>query len=110
MKMEIAAGARTYSMRIAVPVRKPPHGPSARRAKPYPPPAVGRIEDSSASENTMQTYMMPIRTVAIASPPKPPSARPKFQPEKSPETTYATPRPVSSSQPALPRLRARFCR
>ena len=29
----IAAGAIEYSMRIAVPVAKPPHGPSARRAK-----------------------------------------------------------------------------
>jgi hypothetical protein len=34
MKIEIAAGASTNSMRIAVPVRKPPQGPSARRAKP----------------------------------------------------------------------------
>jgi len=34
MKREIAAGARMYSMRIAVPVRKPPQVPSARRAKP----------------------------------------------------------------------------
>ncbi|SCD96344.1 hypothetical protein GA0115236_13027 [Streptomyces sp. IgraMP-1] len=35
----------------------------------------------------MQPYMIPISTMAMASPPKPPSARPKFQPEKSPETT-----------------------
>jgi hypothetical protein len=34
MKTTIAAGAITYSIRIAVPVRKPPHTPSARRPKP----------------------------------------------------------------------------
>ena len=33
MNVAIAAGAIEYSMRIAVPVAKPPHGPSARRAK-----------------------------------------------------------------------------
>ena len=33
MKVAMAAGAMAYSMRIAVPVAKPPHGPSARRAK-----------------------------------------------------------------------------
>ena len=33
MKVAIAAGAIAYSMRIAVPVANPPHGPSARRAK-----------------------------------------------------------------------------
>ena len=32
MKVAIAAGAIAYSMRIAVPVAMPPHGPSARRA------------------------------------------------------------------------------
>jgi hypothetical protein len=34
MNTTIAAGAMAYSMRIAVPVAKPPSGPSARRAKP----------------------------------------------------------------------------
>ncbi|SKT92466.1 Uncharacterised protein [Mycobacteroides abscessus subsp. abscessus] len=29
----MAAGAMAYSMRIAVPVANPPHGPSALRAK-----------------------------------------------------------------------------
>jgi hypothetical protein len=32
MNTTIAAGAIAYSMRIAVPVRKPPQGPIARRA------------------------------------------------------------------------------
>jgi hypothetical protein len=34
MNVAIAAGAIAYSIRIAVPVAKPPSGPSARRAKP----------------------------------------------------------------------------
>lgn len=34
MKQAMAAGAIAYSMRIAVPVRKPPQGPKALRAKP----------------------------------------------------------------------------
>ncbi len=34
MNTAIAAGAMAYSMRIAVPVRKPPNGPKAVRAKP----------------------------------------------------------------------------
>ena len=33
MKVAMAAGAMAYSMRMAVPVAKPPQGPSARRAK-----------------------------------------------------------------------------
>ena len=32
MKVAIAAGAMAYSMRMAVPVANPPHGPRARRA------------------------------------------------------------------------------
>ena len=35
----------------------------------------------------MHVYIVPISTVAISSPPQPPSARPKFQPAKSPEIT-----------------------
>ena len=53
MKTAIAAGAMAYSIRIAVPVANPPHGPSARRAKPYPPPVTGIADDISASEKTM---------------------------------------------------------
>ena len=34
MNTAMAAGAMAYSMRIAVPVRKPPSGPKAVRAKP----------------------------------------------------------------------------
>ncbi len=33
MNVAMAAGAIAYSMRMAVPVANPPHGPSARRAK-----------------------------------------------------------------------------
>ena len=87
MNTAIAAGAMAYSMRIAVPVAKPPSGPSARRAKPYPAPATGRAEAISASPNTMQVYMVAIRAVAMARPPQPPSASPKFHPAKSPEMT-----------------------
>ena len=35
----------------------------------------------------MQVYIVAISTVAISRPPQPPSARPKFQPAKSPEMT-----------------------
>ncbi len=35
----------------------------------------------------MHVYMVAIRIVAISRPPQPPSARPKFQPAKSPEIT-----------------------
>ena len=35
----------------------------------------------------MQVYIIAIRMVATSSPPQPPSARPKFQPAKSPEMT-----------------------
>ena len=87
MKTAIAAGAMAYSMRIAVPVAKPPHGPSARRANPYPPPVTGMADDSSASEKIIAVYMIAMRIVATMRPPQPPSARPKFQPAKSPEMT-----------------------
>ena len=87
MKFAIAAGAIAYSMRIAVPVMKPPQGPIARRANAYPPPVVEIVEDSSARPKTMKRYMIPIRTVATTRPPQPPSPRPKFHPAKSPEMT-----------------------
>jgi hypothetical protein len=108
MNTTIAAGAIAYSISTAVPVRKPPHGPSARRPKPYPPPAVEIVDASSASEKIMQVYIVAIRATAISMPPHPPSARPKFQPAKSPETTYATPSPASRTQPAAPCWSWRF--
>ena len=108
MNTTIAAGAIAYSIRIAVPVRNPPQTPSARRAKPYPPPAVEIVDDSSASAKTMQVYIVAIRTVAISRPPQPPSASPKFHPAKSPEMTYATPRPASRTHPAAPCWSWRF--
>ena len=55
----------------------------------------------------MHVYITAMSTVAIISPPQPPSASPKFQPAKSPEITYATPRPARSTQPAAP---LRSCR
>jgi hypothetical protein len=87
MKVAMAAGATAYSMRTAMPVAKPPSGPRARRANPYPAPAVGSVEDISARPNTMHVYMMPMRMKAMSRPPHPPSASPRFQPEKSPEMT-----------------------
>ena len=44
-------------------------------------------EAISASPKTMQVYIVAISSVAISSPPQPPSAMPKFQPAKSPEMT-----------------------
>ncbi len=81
MKVAIAAGAIEYSIRTAVPVANPPHGPSARRAKVYLPPAAGSAEDNSAMLSTKARYIAAITTAAIANPPKPPRASPKFQPE-----------------------------
>jgi hypothetical protein len=66
------------------------------------------VDDSSAREKTMHVYIVPIRIVAMKRPPQPPSARPKFQPAKSPEMTYATPRPASRTQPAAPFFSCRF--
>ena len=48
----------------------------------------------------MPTYMVATMTVAIASPPNPPSASPKFQPKKSPEITAPTPSAQSDQNPA----------
>ena len=87
MKTAMAAGATAYSISTAMPVAKPPSGPIERRANPYPAPATGSAEDISARPNTMQVYIRPISSVAISSPPQPPSSRPKFQPAKSPEMT-----------------------
>lgn len=81
MKVAIAAGAMAYSMRMAVPVANPPQGPSARRAKVYPPPAAGSAELISAIPSTMARYMAAMITAAMARPPNPPCSRPKFQPE-----------------------------
>ncbi len=87
INVAMAAGAMAYSIKIAVPVANPPKGPKARRANPYPPPAVGIIEESSASPKTIAVYIVAMSSVAISSPPHPPSASPKFHPAKSPEMT-----------------------
>ena len=58
-------------------------------------------------ENNIAKYMITTITKAITMPPQPDVARPKFQPEKSPEITAAMPRPQRPHTPAL-RLRLRF--
>jgi hypothetical protein len=80
MKVAIAAGAIEYSMRIAVPVANPPQGPMARLANVYPPPAAGSADDISAMPSTIARYIPAMTTAAMRRPPKPPSARPLFQP------------------------------
>ena len=87
INVAMAAGAMAYSIKMAVPVANPPKGPNARRANPYPPPAVGIVEESSASENTMATYIAAMSSVAMNNPPHPPTPSPKCQPAKSPEIT-----------------------
>ncbi len=55
----------------------------------------------------MKTYISVTTAVAIRKPPQPAPPMPKFQPEKSPEMTAATPRPHSPQNPAArvsPRL------
>src|SRR5947209_14211923 len=42
-------------------------------------------------EKQSPAYIAVITTTAISMPPKPPAARPKFQPKKSPEITAPTP-------------------
>ena len=44
--------------------------------------------------------MMVITIVAMKRPPNPPTSRPKFHPEKSPEMTAATPSAQSIQTPA----------
>jgi hypothetical protein len=65
----------------------PPHGPIARRANPYPPPAVGIVDDNSARANTIAVYIVAMSTVAMSNPPHPPAPSPKCQPAKSPDMT-----------------------
>ena len=55
----------------------------------------------------MPKYMTTRITKAISMPPKPAKSMPKFQPEKSPEMTAATPRPHSPQTPAV-RFSLRF--
>jgi len=78
-----------------------PKAPIALRVNEAKPPAWGKAADSSAMLNTRQTYIVPIKSVAMASPQNPPDARPLFQPAKSPEITAPTPSAQSRIQPAL---------
>jgi hypothetical protein len=61
------------------------------RANEYAPPVCGSAAVISAMLKHRPTYMTVMIPVAISSPPKPPAARPKFQPKKSPEITAPTP-------------------
>ncbi len=97
----------TYSIDSASPVMTPPHGPSAARAKEYAPPVCGIAALISPIEKNIVKYMTMTITVAIAIPPKPASAVPRFQPENSPEMTAATPMPQMPQKPAV-RFRVRF--
>ena len=60
----------------------------------------GSAGDISAMLKQRPTYITVITSVAMASPPKPPAARPKFQPKKSPEITAPTPSAQSEPTPA----------
>src|SRR5688572_31433893 len=91
MENTITAGVITYSMLSASPVMKPPQGPIVLRAKEYAPPVCGSAGDISASENESPRYMTATIIAARKSPPQPPDAMPKFQPENSPEMTAPTP-------------------
>ena len=51
--------------------------------------------------------MMAMMMVATNMPPQPPTAKPRFQPEKSPEMTAPTPSAHSAKTPAW-RLSSRF--
>src|SRR5688500_4349372 len=97
----------TYSMVSASPVTNPPQGPIAERANEYAPPVGGIADAISPMLATMATYISVTTTVAIRNPPQPAPPMPRFQPEKSPEMTAATPSPQSPQNPAArvsPRL------
>ena len=61
----------------------------------------GIAADISPMENSMPKYMTMMTIEAMPSPPQPASPMPKFQPEKSPEMTAATPMPHSPQKPAV---------
>src|SRR5450830_1126293 len=90
----------TYSTDSARPVTNPPHGPIAARANEYAPPVWGIAADISPMLNSIAKYMTTTSTVAMRKPPQPAVPIPRFQPEKSPEITAATPMPHSPPNPA----------
>ena len=59
----------------------------------------------SAMLKQSPAYISVITAVAISRPPKPPAARPKFQPKKSPEMTAPTPSAHSDQTRAWRRRR-----
>jgi hypothetical protein len=79
----------------------------ADRANEYAPPVCGSAADISPMLAIIVTYISVTITVAMRKPPQPAPPMPKFQPEKSPEMTAATPSPQSPQNPAArvsPRL------
>ena len=91
----------TYSTVSARPVTNPPHGPIAARANEYAPPVCGIAALISPMLNSIAPYITVTRTAASMNPPQPACPMPKFQPEKSPETTAAMAMPHNPQNPAL---------
>ena len=62
----------------------------------------GSAADISAMEKHKHRYISATmaRAVAISPKPKPPGARPTFQPKKRPETTAPTPKAHKDQKPA----------
>ena len=65
----MVAAAITYSMVSARPVKKPPHGPMAARAKEYAPPVCGMADAISLMELSISTYMRYTTMAATSMPP-----------------------------------------
>ena len=94
----MAAGASTYSNKMAIAVMKPAKSPTATCANRWPPPAEGRAADSSARARHMPMYSTATIRRAQKRPPQPPEPSPNCQPAKSPEMTNDTPSPARTTQ------------
>ena len=105
----MVAAVITYSMVSARPVKKPPHGPMAARAKEYAPPVCGMADAISLMELSISTYMRYTTMAATSMPLHPAWAMPPFQPEKSPEITAEMPMAHRPNAPAV-RLSCRFAK
>ena len=103
MPTTMTAGVNTYSIFSASPVMYAPQGPIAERAKEYAPPVCGSAAAISAMLKQSPAYITVMIVVAARSPPKPPAARPKFHPKKSPEITAPTPSAQRDHTPAYRR-------
>jgi hypothetical protein len=91
MRNTTTVGVSTSSTFSASPVTKPPEGPIVARAKEQARPVWGRACDISARLEVRPGYITVMTSVAQSSPPKPPTASPRFEPEESPEITAPTP-------------------